>query len=166
MMKLLIVDDQPSVSEGLKKGIAWEELQIDEVFAAYNALEAREILNSRPIDIMLCDIEMPVENGLQLLAWVKEKKMKTLCILLTSHAEFDYAREGKNIFGETVRVVEMQSEAGAAGAVHGSLQSGALTTTFTASQGLLLMIPNMYKIAGELLPGVFHTWISFSCHCF
>ncbi len=62
----------------------------------------------------------------------------------------------KNIFGETVKVVEMQSEAGAAGAVHGSLQSGALTSTYTASQGLLLMIPNMYKIAGELLPGVFH----------
>ena len=62
----------------------------------------------------------------------------------------------KNIFGETVRVVELQSEAGAAGAVHGSLQAGALTTTYTASQGLLLMIPNMYKIAGELLPGVFH----------
>ncbi|HAW59233.1 MAG TPA: pyruvate:ferredoxin (flavodoxin) oxidoreductase [Bacteroidales bacterium] len=62
----------------------------------------------------------------------------------------------KNIFGEQVKVVEMQSEAGAAGAVHGSLQSGALTTTFTASQGLLLMIPNMYKMAGELLPAVFH----------
>ncbi len=62
----------------------------------------------------------------------------------------------KNIFGETVKVEEMQSEAGAAGAVHGSLQGGALTSTFTASQGLLLMIPNMYKIAGELLPGVFH----------
>ncbi len=62
----------------------------------------------------------------------------------------------KNIFGQTVKVVEMQSEAGAAGAVHGSLQAGALTSTFTASQGLLLMIPNMYKIAGELLPGVFH----------
>ncbi len=62
----------------------------------------------------------------------------------------------KNIFGETVKVTEMQSEAGAAGAVHGSLQSGALTTTYTASQGLLLMIPNMYKISGELLPGVFH----------
>ncbi len=62
----------------------------------------------------------------------------------------------KNIFGETVHVAEMQSEGGAAGAVHGSLQAGALTTTFTASQGLLLMIPNMYKIAGELLPGVFH----------
>ena len=62
----------------------------------------------------------------------------------------------KNIFGEIVKVVEMQSEAGAAGAVHGSLQAGALTSTFTASQGLLLMIPNMYKISGELLPGVFH----------
>jgi len=62
----------------------------------------------------------------------------------------------KNIFGETVKVVEMQSEGGASGAVHGSLQSGALTTTFTASQGLLLMIPNMYKISGELLPAVFH----------
>lgn len=62
----------------------------------------------------------------------------------------------KNIFGQTVKVTELQSEAGAAGAVHGSLAAGALTTTFTASQGLLLMIPNMYKIAGELLPGVFH----------
>jgi pyruvate-ferredoxin/flavodoxin oxidoreductase len=62
----------------------------------------------------------------------------------------------KNIFGDTLKVTEMQSEAGAAGAVHGSLQSGVLTTTFTASQGLLLMIPNMYKISGELLPGVFH----------
>ena len=62
----------------------------------------------------------------------------------------------RNIFGQRVNVVEMQSEAGAAGTMHGALQSGALSTTFTASQGLLLMIPNMYKIAGELLPGVFH----------
>ncbi|MFA7501772.1 MAG: pyruvate:ferredoxin (flavodoxin) oxidoreductase [Anaerovoracaceae bacterium] len=62
----------------------------------------------------------------------------------------------KNLFGQTVKVVEMQSEGGAAGTVHGSLAAGALTTTYTASQGLLLMIPNMYKIAGELLPGVFH----------
>ncbi|MEG0993640.1 MAG: pyruvate:ferredoxin (flavodoxin) oxidoreductase, partial [Bacteroidales bacterium] len=69
----------------------------------------------------------------------------------------EWAANGrKNIFGETVKVEEMQSEAGAAGAVHGALQAGALTTTFTASQGLLLMIPNMYKIAGELLPCVFH----------
>lgn len=62
----------------------------------------------------------------------------------------------KNLFGQEVRVIEMQSEGGAAGALHGSLQAGALTTTYTASQGLLLMIPNMYKIAGELLPAVFH----------
>ena len=66
------------------------------------------------------------------------------------------AAHQKNIFGTEVHVVEMQSEAGAAGTVHGSLAAGALTTTFTASQGLLLMIPNMYKIAGELLPSVFH----------
>ena len=66
------------------------------------------------------------------------------------------AQNRKNIFGQKVKVVEMQSEAGAAGTFHGSLQAGALTTTFTASQGLLLMIPNMYKVAGELLPGVFH----------
>ena len=64
------------------------------------------------------------------------------------------AKGVKNIFGQTVKVQEMQSEAGAAGAVHGSLSAGALTTTYTASQGLLLMIPNMYKIAGELLPSV------------
>ncbi|OLN34055.1 pyruvate:ferredoxin (flavodoxin) oxidoreductase [Desulfosporosinus metallidurans] len=69
----------------------------------------------------------------------------------------EWAAHGrKNVFGQAVKVVEMQSEAGAAGALHGSLQAGALTTTYTASQGLLLMIPNMYKIAGELLPCVFH----------
>ncbi|MDR3072847.1 MAG: pyruvate:ferredoxin (flavodoxin) oxidoreductase, partial [Clostridiales Family XIII bacterium] len=69
----------------------------------------------------------------------------------------EWAAHGrKNLFGQTVQVTEMQSEAGAAGAVHGSLAAGALTTTYTASQGLLLMIPNMYKIAGELLPAVFH----------
>ena len=69
----------------------------------------------------------------------------------------EWAAHGrKNIFGDEVKVVEMQSEGGASGAVHGSLQAGALTSTYTASQGLLLMIPNMYKIAGELLPGVFH----------
>ena len=69
----------------------------------------------------------------------------------------DWAAHGKkNIFGQTVKVTELESEAGASGAVHGSLQAGALTSTYTASQGLLLMIPNMYKIAGELLPGVFH----------
>ena len=66
------------------------------------------------------------------------------------------AKGAKNVFGQKVRVIELQSEGGAAGAVHGSLQVGALTTTYTASQGLLLMVPNLYKVAGELLPGVFH----------
>lgn len=75
---------------------------------------------------------------------------------MAEHAD-DWSAQGrKNIFGQTMKIVEMQSEAGAAGAVHGSLHAGALTTTYTASQGLLLMIPNMYKIAGELLPAVFH----------
>lgn len=75
---------------------------------------------------------------------------------MAEHVDEWSSQGKKNIFGQTVKVMEMQSEGGAAGAVHGSLQAGALTTTYTASQGLLLMIPNMYKIAGELLPGVLH----------
>ena len=75
---------------------------------------------------------------------------------MAEHVDEWAANGKKNLFGQPVQVVEMQSEGGAAGTVHGSLQSGALTTTYTASQGLLLMIPNMYKIAGEMLPGVFH----------
>ena len=75
---------------------------------------------------------------------------------MAEHVDEWSANGRKNIFGQPVLVQEMQSEAGAAGAMHGSLQAGALTTTFTASQGLLLMLPNMYKMAGELLPGVFH----------
>src|SRR6056297_3048047 len=75
---------------------------------------------------------------------------------MAEHIDEWSSHERKNIFGEIVRVVEMQSEAGAAAALHGSLQAGALTSTYTASQGLLLMIPNMYKVAAELLPGVFH----------
>ena len=72
------------------------------------------------------------------------------------HADAWAAAGRANVFGDVPRVIEMQSEGGAAGAVHGSLQAGALTTTFTASQGLLLMIPNMYKIAGELTAAVIH----------
>ncbi|MEG1286610.1 MAG: pyruvate:ferredoxin (flavodoxin) oxidoreductase [Clostridium sp.] len=75
---------------------------------------------------------------------------------MAEHVDEWAAKGRKNIFGQPVKIMEMQSEAGASGAVHGSLQGGALTTTYTASQGLLLMIPNMYKMAGELLPGVFH----------
>ncbi|HJB55366.1 MAG TPA: pyruvate:ferredoxin (flavodoxin) oxidoreductase, partial [Candidatus Olsenella avistercoris] len=75
---------------------------------------------------------------------------------MADHVDQWAAQGMKNVFGTPVKVVEMESEAGAAGTVHGSLGAGALTTTYTASQGLLLMIPNMYKIAGEGLPGVFH----------
>ena len=75
---------------------------------------------------------------------------------MAEHVDEWAAKGMKNIFGQTVKVVEMQSEAGAAGTMHGSLQAGALTTSYTASQGLLLMIPNMFKMAGELLPGVLH----------
>mgnify|MGYP000718358061 CR=1 FL=1 len=74
---------------------------------------------------------------------------------MPEHVDEWAANGRKNVFGHTVKVVEMQSEAGAAGAVHGSLQAGALTTTYTSAQGLLLMIPNLYKVAGELLPAVF-----------
>ena len=74
-----------------------------------------------------------------------------------AEATDEWATQGRlNLFGQTVQVTEMQSEAGAAGTVHGSLAAGALTTTYTASQGLLLMIPNLYKVAGERLPGVFN----------
>ncbi len=75
---------------------------------------------------------------------------------MAEHVDEMAAKGVKNIFGQKVRLIELQSEGGAAGTVHGSLQAGALTTTYTASQGFLLMIPNLYKIAGELLPGVFH----------
>lgn len=75
---------------------------------------------------------------------------------MAEHVDEDAAKGKTNLFGNKVKVIELQSEAGAAGAVHGSLQAGALTTTYTASQGFLLMIPNLYKVSGELLPGVFH----------
>ena len=68
----------------------------------------------------------------------------------------EWKQKRKNVFDENVKVIEMQSEAGVAGFIHGSLQAGCLTTTFTSSQGLLLMLPNMYKIAGEMLPCVIH----------
>ncbi|AMK12789.1 pyruvate:ferredoxin (flavodoxin) oxidoreductase [Pseudodesulfovibrio indicus] len=107
--------------------------------------------------------KMKTMDGNTAAAWVAYAMSETAAIYpITPSSTMgeiadEWASQGKkNIFGQTLRVRQMQSEAGAAGAVHGSLSGGALTTTFTASQGLLLMIPNMYKIAGELLPCVFH----------
>lgn len=92
-MKLLIVDDQIYVAQGLRFGIDWKAEGFSEVFVALNALEARTILQKSAVDVMLCDIEMPMENGLSLIRWTREQKMPVRCILLTAHPDFQYARE-------------------------------------------------------------------------
>lgn len=89
-MKLLIVDDIPSVVEGMYVGILWENLGFQEVFTAYNALEAKSVLRRTTIDVMLCDIQMPVESGLELYQWTQHQGMEIRTIFLTSHAEFEY----------------------------------------------------------------------------
>lgn len=96
-MKLLIVDDQASVVQGIKEGIDWKELGVKKVYTAYNALDAKKILKEEVIHVMLCDIEMPVESGLQLFEWVCERGLPVQCIFLTSHAEFDYAKEAVHL---------------------------------------------------------------------
>ena len=92
-MKLLIVDDQVSVAEGIKKGINWNAMGFSIVDTAYNTIDAKRSLRNRVADVMLCDIEMPMEDGLSLLSWVKEHKMETRCIFLSAHAKFSYAQE-------------------------------------------------------------------------
>lgn len=91
--KLLIVDDQLGVVQGLLHGIPWRTLGIGQVYTALNAVDAKAWLQSEYIDIMLCDIEMPVENGLELLQWARSQGIQTQCIFLTAHAEFNYAQE-------------------------------------------------------------------------
>ena len=98
-MNLLIVDDQASVVEGLSRGIAWKMMGFENVYTAYNAAEAREILKKHEISVMLCDIEMPVENGLALLGWMRGEKMETECIFLTAHADFEYMQEAIRVRG-------------------------------------------------------------------
>lgn len=94
-MNVLIVDDQTSVVNGLIKGVHWENTEIlrEQVYTAYNAYEAKEILLKEVIDIMICDIEMPRENGLMLLKWIRQQDIDVECIFLTAHAQFEYARE-------------------------------------------------------------------------
>lgn len=91
-MKVIIVDDQKSVIEGIKSGVDWEQLGVTEIYTAENASEAKAILKQYAIDVMLCDIEMPEENGLQLFHWVTQNNIDTVCIFLTSHSEFTYAQ--------------------------------------------------------------------------
>lgn len=91
-MNLLIVDDQIYVVAGIRNGISWERLGIHEVYTAYSAQEARTVFEKHSIDILLCDIEMPGENGLELFAWVNGQGFDTACIFLTAHADFGYAQ--------------------------------------------------------------------------
>lgn len=98
-MKLLIVDDQVSVAEGIKKGIHWGAMGFSIVDTAYNAIDAKRSLKKQAADVMLCDIEMPAEDGLSLLSWVKEQKMDTRCIFLSAHAKFSYAQEAVRLGG-------------------------------------------------------------------
>ncbi|WP_322181699.1 response regulator transcription factor [Neglectibacter caecimuris] len=92
-MRVLIVDDQLHVVNGIAAGIDWDKLGVTETLCAHSAFEARQIFSEHPVDVMLCDIEMPVESGISLYHWVKEQKFATECIFLTAHADFSYARE-------------------------------------------------------------------------
>lgn len=92
-MNLLIVDDQIHVLHGLEKGISWDSLGFKQVFTALNPIEARQIIMNNSIDILLCDIEMPFEDGLSLIRWIRKEKYAMRCILLTSHSDFAYAKE-------------------------------------------------------------------------
>ncbi len=91
-MKVLIVDDQPDVVQGILSGVNWKRLKVEKAYGACSAKEAREILEREKIQILLCDIEMPGENGLSLVSWVRENLPETKCIFLTAHADFSYAR--------------------------------------------------------------------------
>jgi len=93
MLHLLIVDDEPFIVSGMKLAVNWEKIGVSTVFTAYNAREAKEIFAREKIDIMLCDIEMPEESGLDLLAWVRENYKEVQSIILTAHADFAYARQ-------------------------------------------------------------------------
>ena len=98
-MKLLLVDDQESIINSLRKAVPWDTLGIDEVFTACSAAEAKLVLVNFPIDIMLTDIEMPGEDGLSLVQWTREQDMEICCIFLTSHADFEYARKSIGLGG-------------------------------------------------------------------
>lgn len=98
-MIILIVDDQTNVVSGLVSGINWERLQAEKILKAYNAFEAKALLQSQAVDVMLCDIEMPEEDGISLLRWLRKMNINTECIFLTSHADFIYAKEAIQLGG-------------------------------------------------------------------
>ncbi|NLO84279.1 MAG: response regulator [Clostridiales bacterium] len=120
-MKLLIVDDQKTVVSGLQNKVQWDLIGIDQVFGCYSVAEARTVLASHDIDVMLCDIEMPLENGLTLLRWVRESDMPTRCILLTSHADFAYAQKSVSL-GAFDYIVQPAPYADISGAVERAIK--------------------------------------------
>lgn len=92
-MNLLIVNDEELTAETMKSDMEWKKYGIERVFTAYDAEQAKEILLKNPVDILLCDIEMPGDNGIELLRWVRQKEISAECIFLTCHASFEYAKE-------------------------------------------------------------------------
>lgn len=96
-MILLIVNDEVFIAETMKTEIEWKKYGIDEVYIAYDVCSAKEIIKRRNIDILLCDIEMPRENGLALMRWIRDNKMEIECVILTCHAKFAYAQEALNL---------------------------------------------------------------------
>ena len=91
-MNLLIVNDEILTAETMKEDLIWEDYEIVQVFTAYDAEQAKQIILEKKVDIILCDIEMPGENGIELLRWVRQKNLEIECIFLTSHADFFYAQ--------------------------------------------------------------------------
>ena len=98
-MTVLIVDDQPDVVNGEKQGVNWEKIGVQTILTAYSVPEAEKLLLEKKVDVLLCDIEMPPRNGLELLNLIREKKMETRCIFLSAHAEFIYAQEAIRLGG-------------------------------------------------------------------
>ncbi|MGM9607263.1 MAG: response regulator [Oscillospiraceae bacterium] len=122
MLKLLIVDDQKTVVDGLLNLVDWSSVGIDRALGAYSAAEARQILVEQKIDVMLCDIEMPVEDGLSLVRWMREHDMQTKCIFLTAHTEFTYAQKSVGL-GAFDYVVQPASYTEIKGAVERAVAS-------------------------------------------
>ena len=137
MGKILIVDDEKNIRIALCRCLKNEGYNIT---LAKDGLEALNTIEKQDFDLILIDYQMPKKNGIEVLRELREKNIKTNAIIMTAYGTIDIAVD------TTVKVCEMQSEGGAAGAVHGSLTAGAITTTYTASQGLLLMIPNLLTI--------------------
>ena len=154
-MKLLIVDDQDYVLQGLRQGIDWAAQGFSEVFTALNALEAREILTAHSVDVMLCDIEMPFENGLSLIRWLRSQDMHTRCILLTAHPDFAYAREAISL-DVTDYVVQPAPYSEVLKAVHKALEE---LNTKAQQAALQRLGQNMDKNRAMLASTALSSWL-------